>query len=233
MNINELKEINKSDISIINTGHILLYHGVIYLFEVLKREYQIILEREAKQTDTEKKVLFYQDKPKLEILCINIEIMCCMTVESFMNYYGIINLGNTIYKNTYERLGITQKLEILLAVCASSIIQNDSEILKIVRRMFERRNQLVHPKASRQNISISDMTKEKSRSVDEVPPIQMAEQAINNMNRFFELFTEYNPLLADGIREDLSEMNGFDKILQQMSLFDMIESDDDTNTGNC
>lgn len=74
-------------------------------------------------------------------------LFACMTIEAFLNHYGVKRLGEAYYKRNIERVGITEKLSILILACLGSVIKNDVELIKKTRALFDARNRLVHPKS--------------------------------------------------------------------------------------
>lgn len=69
-----------------------------------------------------------------------------MTVEGFSNDYGTRSLGEKDYKQLLERVGITEKISILFLICFSTKLDPKSGLMIGVRRIFDDRNSLVHPK---------------------------------------------------------------------------------------
>jgi hypothetical protein len=113
-------------------------------------------------------------------------IFGAMTVEAFLNYYGVRHLGEAFYRRNCERLQVTQKVSVLIALRTGVRLHEGSEILGVARRLCEIRNRLVHPK-----------TREWKTSQRLPPPVPgglaAAEAAIRDMERFFELFLEVDP----------------------------------------
>ncbi len=122
---------------------------------------------------------------QLDTICITTQIFSCMAVEAFLNYYGVKRLGEKYYKRSLERLGISQKLETLIAICNQKLIDDKSKIATTVRRMFDRRNSLAHPKSR-------ELFNEKGEFVltGIINHLEQAEQAVNDMVAFFDLFQE-------------------------------------------
>ena len=73
-------------------------------------------------------------------------IMACTVVEGWCNILGLELLGSH-YKKTIERLGIIQKINTLMAIRSGVVLPDANDTLKDLRKMFDRRNSLVHPKA--------------------------------------------------------------------------------------
>ena len=74
-------------------------------------------------------------------------LFACMTLEGFLNHYGVRRLGELFYKKNIERVGITEKVSILILTCCHKSIGQDSNLIKKTRDLFDARNQLVHPKS--------------------------------------------------------------------------------------
>ncbi|MFH1059712.1 MAG: hypothetical protein V1797_13690 [Pseudomonadota bacterium] len=82
-----------------------------------------------------------------ETAIISAHIFICMTLEAFINYYGIKRMGEKYYKKNLERLGITEKVAIIALSCSGILLEPDCDIIKKLRKLFDKINQLVHPKA--------------------------------------------------------------------------------------
>ena len=122
-------------------------------------------------------------REKLEVLSVTVEIFCCMSVEAFLNFYGFVRLGEEFFKQNYERIGITQKLGALLATSQQILLPKDAEITKLVRKMFDRRNALVHPKTKEVDLS---------KPAPETDIIAEAQQRVSEMKQFYQLFVGYD-----------------------------------------
>lgn len=77
---------------------------------------------------------------------ISCHLFVCMALEGFLNAYGVRRLGEQFYQQNLERMGITEKLAVLGLCCRQWMIWPDSDIYRDFRRLFDDRNQLVHPK---------------------------------------------------------------------------------------
>src|SRR2546425_3198603 len=83
---------------------------------------------------------------EIHLLSDSTVVFAAMAVESFLNLYGVIRLGETFYSHNLERLGTGQKLAAILGTCCSALITSDDEIAQVVTSLSKRRNELVHPK---------------------------------------------------------------------------------------
>lgn len=77
---------------------------------------------------------------------VSAHLFACMAVEGFLNNYGVRRLGEEFYKRRIERLGITEKIAILVLSCHGIVLQENAAILSGSRQLFNFRNNLVHPK---------------------------------------------------------------------------------------
>ncbi len=77
---------------------------------------------------------------------LNVILTSCLDIESFLNYYGVIRLGEEFYKTTIERLGITEKIKLIGVICFDLKLDSQTELLKTIRLLFDKRNSIVHPK---------------------------------------------------------------------------------------
>ncbi len=73
-------------------------------------------------------------------------LFACMSLEGFLNHYGVKRLGETYYKRFVERLGITEKLAYLMSLCDGKLISPSDSVIACCRRLFDARNALSHPK---------------------------------------------------------------------------------------
>jgi len=81
------------------------------------------------------------------VLTATAETYCAMAVEALLNFYGVCRLGEEFYVRNLERSPILAKLELLLVTCDGIIHPKDAELSILLRRLSQRRNQLVHPKS--------------------------------------------------------------------------------------
>lgn len=115
-------------------------------------------------------------------------VFAAMAVEGFLNYYGVRRFGDDFYRRNYERLSAAQKVSAIVATCIGSLLPDDAEVLTVVRRLFEARNALVHPKVRELKPSgAPTQSHGTSRHVDS------GRDSVRDMERFFELFAELDP----------------------------------------
>ncbi|MCQ2048655.1 Uncharacterised protein [Stutzerimonas stutzeri] len=73
-------------------------------------------------------------------------LYACMAIEGFINNYGTIRLGEDVFKSLLERTGITEKLSLIYLLCFEKVALISDHPIKSVRKIFDKRNALVHPK---------------------------------------------------------------------------------------
>ena len=74
-------------------------------------------------------------------------LFSCIAIEGFLNYYGVRRMDEPFFKKNMERMGITEKLALVIAACCQKRLDEDDEILKEIRWLFDERNSLIHPKS--------------------------------------------------------------------------------------
>ncbi|MDD5675204.1 MAG: hypothetical protein PHC61_13630 [Chitinivibrionales bacterium] len=116
-----------------------------------------------------------------------IQLFACMTIEAFLNNYGTRCLGEGYYKKNMERLGITEKLSIIIATCMRNFIDKDNPIKKKVRTLFANRNHLVHPKSREINIG------KIHESIPISPKELKAKEIIKDMDYILSQFCKMDP----------------------------------------
>lgn len=117
----------------------------------------------------------------------SVRIFAAMAVEGFLNYYGVVRVGETEFNAHFERLGIIPKLRMLLLVCDSISLSAKDELAISLSQLAEVRNSLVHPKAK----EFPGYVPAEARPSVRVP--DAAQQAVLSAHRFFQLFSELVP----------------------------------------
>jgi hypothetical protein len=123
---------------------------------------------------------------RIHTLAEGVELFAAMAVEAILNLYGVVALGEKYYKRHLERLNPGKKVAALLLGCEGVIVGDDSEILLLVERIYNRRNRLVHPKSHEM------MTPEQEARIEMAKIPDDAEVTVRDMERFFELLGQYN-----------------------------------------
>lgn len=118
---------------------------------------------------------------------VSLIVFACMAFEGFVNYYGVKKLGQSFYKRNIERLGITEKLSAILAICGGILIEPTSTLIQNARSLFDKRNSLVHPKTK-------EITSDNVREYLSTEPIKKeADDLLNCLDFLFEKLIECDP----------------------------------------
>jgi len=123
---------------------------------------------------------------EIHALSDSVVLFAAMAVESFLNLYGVIRLGEHVYMQRYERLGAVQKLSAILATCCAARLGPRDKISAVVARLFARRNALVHPRTHEVGPTQQDAPTQGT------PLLPTAREAVADMRRFHELFLSYD-----------------------------------------
>lgn len=112
-------------------------------------------------------------------------LFSALAVESALNFYGVVKLGEPFFQTQFERLGLVPKLSVLIATCNSKLVEDTDAIVKATRRLSSLRNGLAHPKT----IELGD-------DRNALPPRELlgeADEAVRTMEEFFEEFVRIDP----------------------------------------
>jgi hypothetical protein len=125
---------------------------------------------------------------------VSLIVFACMAFEGFLNYYGVKKLGESFYKKNIERLGITEKLSAILAICRGILIESTSDFLQNARGLFDKRNSLVHPKAK-------EITSDNIHEYLSTAPVKKeAADLLNCIDLLLKGLTEFDPEIEKEVK---------------------------------
>jgi len=116
-----------------------------------------------------------------------VRIYAAMAAEGFLNFYGVLRLGQDVFDEHFERLGVVPKLRSLLLVCDQLEVPRQDPLVVCLDKLATSRNALVHPKTK----EVPGDPKLHERSSTKVP--EVARECVTNMDMFFERFVEAVP----------------------------------------
>jgi hypothetical protein len=128
----------------------------------------------------------WESARKRDILADSVKIFAAMSVEAFLNFYGVLRLGAG-FGTSLERLGLVPKLKKLVELCDNRVLTDSDTIVLTLRRISKRRNRLVHPAAR----EVAGYMPQEDRGGDKVPDV--AREAVTDMVTFFEEFGKLQP----------------------------------------
>jgi hypothetical protein len=128
-----------------------------------------------------------------DLLSDSVKIFCAMSVEAFLNFYGVLRLSDQFDKK-FERLGPVRKLKDLLRICDGIDLNDTSLIVAFLKRIVDRRNAQLHP----QTVEVSTMTPTSTGDSGDAIPGE-ARAALKDMVSFFAEFVVLIPDAANHV----------------------------------
>jgi hypothetical protein len=113
------------------------------------------------------------------------ELYSYLAVEAFLNHYGIVRLGERFFRRNIERLPPAKKMAVILASTEGVLLDPTSPLYRLTEQMFQRRNELVHPKSRNHD----------ALTIRQFAPFQLyehCEPAVIQMEEFFRGFAEHH-----------------------------------------
>lgn len=111
-----------------------------------------------------------------------VRVYAAMAVEGYLNFYGVLRLGQDVFDEHFERLGLVPKLRALLLTCDQLNIPKSDLLVLALDRVAQSRNALVHPKTVE---VVGDVSQHKRTAT---PAPETARRAVRDMEAFFEAF---------------------------------------------
>jgi|TergutMp193P3_1026864.scaffolds.fasta_scaffold02393_11 hypothetical protein len=126
-------------------------------------------------------------------------ILGCAMIELWVNSFGIHLLNEDYYHKNIERMGIIEKIKILIAIHKKEEIDDSNENIKNIRKLFDRRNGLVHPKAKRLEESLMEDLAFDPKKIDNKDYL-FVKKTLKDTQKFFK-DNEIIPYFIDHIKE--------------------------------
>jgi hypothetical protein len=111
-------------------------------------------------------------------------IYSLMSVEGFLNDYGVKRLTERYFGDHLERLPAGKKLQRLVDICLRTKLSDTHPCVVAARQLSMLRNSLVHPKTSESSLAVSP---------PHLPPLSLGEAATQYANEFFREFALLDP----------------------------------------
>lgn len=118
----------------------------------------------------------------------SVRIYAAMAVEGFLNFYGVLRLGQSVFDERFERSGLVPKLRSLLLACDALEIKKNNPMVLLLDSVAQARNSLVHPKA-KEVVGIVETHEGVGTKIPEA-----ARESVSNMEAFLEQFAQAVPL---------------------------------------
>ncbi len=123
---------------------------------------------------------------KRDMLSDNARIYSAMATEGFINFYGVLRLGQSVFNEHFERLSTVNKLKSLFLICDQIQINDKDPIIFAIKTIAESRNELLHPKAK-------ELVDDSKRTSTPIPDYAM--KVVSSMESFFSEFNEIVPAM--------------------------------------
>ncbi|HEY0299953.1 MAG TPA: hypothetical protein VGC36_01365 [Rhizomicrobium sp.] len=119
-------------------------------------------------------------------LASSVTLFSAMSVEAFLNLFGVVSLGETVHNQLFQRMTpASRKLTALLLVGAQLSPKPNDELLQVFAAIVTRRHDLVHPVAVDAHSS--------TFSADGVTFEESVHRAWADCRQFFKLFGDAVP----------------------------------------
>ena len=117
-----------------------------------------------------------------DALADSVILFSAMSVEAFINYYGVVRLGERQFTLHCERLPAERKLRLLLLICDGLELEPKDPLIAALLAVVRRRNALAHPKAKEVSMDFAPQDEPGQ------PLVEIAADALGKCTEFFRLF---------------------------------------------
>ncbi|MBU1733659.1 MAG: hypothetical protein KJ692_00280 [Verrucomicrobia bacterium] len=168
-------------------AHMLLAELELVISEV-NRQWPKSLSESVKEDETTK--AHWRLARKRDLLSDSVKVFSAMSVEAFLNFYGVLRLGSRQFDRKLELLGPVAKLKKLFELCDNITLTDNDAIVQVLDRIAKLRNRQVHPVA----VKVSGYLPAEERGGDKIP--EVAKEAVADMILFFQEFGKCQPNVA-------------------------------------
>jgi hypothetical protein len=115
-------------------------------------------------------------------------LLSCLYLEGTINAHGVFRLGEEFFELHLERLQPSSKIAVLLAICKQDLFAESTPTLRLVTRLFARRNQLAHAKTRELTAERIDRF-----NAEEAKPKELVQLAADTLASFKEFMLREDP----------------------------------------
>ncbi|WP_143046361.1 hypothetical protein [Trichormus sp. NMC-1] len=143
-----------------------------------------------------------------------------LTVESFINYYGISRLSKNEFDNYLDKLDLLSKWIVIPKFVTGNSIDTGSHAISLLKQLIRSRNKLVHYKSSK--ISPHDFysSLKNFQPTDPKSRLPWIEDAEIGIQAIYKLLSEIVKIDSSISREETEWEEESDKCFQMWSIFD-------------
>lgn len=117
-----------------------------------------------------------------------VTVFCAMSVEAAINAYGLMRFGKDQLEAHFRLLGPTRRLEELVRCTRGVKLRRSDPLLQATRRLFARRNAIVHPQAAEASFDARGFLTVPESAWGTPTKTKDADASINDMRTFFSAF---------------------------------------------
>lgn len=115
---------------------------------------QLVIERDKITVKDEKEVdLICEKNANIQRESMVVVIFSALTLEAFINYYGIINFSRKYFEKHFDKLNPISKWVIIPRLVVGQQLDTSEKTYELLARLFDLRNKLVHSKPTRKKIN--------------------------------------------------------------------------------
>ena len=130
----------------------------------------------------------YTETPDVERYSLAVQVFAAMTIEAAISFYAVLRFGGE-HHDEHFRWGSPDKRLRTALTHAEVNLENDAEILRVVRTVMDARNEIVHP-FSAEFKGTEQATIQVPHRLSPDVSAAAARNAIRHVERFFELLRE-------------------------------------------
>lgn len=130
----------------------------------------------------------YTETPDVERYSLAIQILAAMTIEAAISFYAVLQFGGENHDDYFRRGSADKRLRTALSYAGVNL-EDDAEILRVVRKVRDARNGIVHP-FSAEFLGTEQATIQVPHRPFPDVSATAARSAIEHVDRFFELLRQ-------------------------------------------
>ena len=143
-----------------------------------------------------------------------------LTIESFINYYGISRLSKAQFENYLDKLDLLAKWIVIPKFVTGNSIDTGSEAISLLKRLIRSRNKLVHYKTSRNSPQEFYKSLANFQPTDPKSRLPWIEDAEKGIQAIYELVGEIAKVDTSIDREETEWIEKSDRWFEMWSIFD-------------
>jgi hypothetical protein len=139
------------------------------------------------------------------VLCI---VFLALSVEAFINFYGVKRLGDKSFNDHYERISTLDKIVIITKVSTGKDFPKDNNLFGQLKRLFRLRNMLVHAKSQTIDFYNDNNAQFEKKAFSEI------NEVYDNIDSLIRVYTDLKEMIMklEGKELDVISEQGLDLV---------------------